>query len=362
VGATGAKEPAEPGVVHHPPATGAPPWRAAIAPFVVSRLVSAALITAAARARSAPVPFGGFAKWDGGWYTLIATRGYFHGFLNGAESPWPFFPLLPALIRALHWIGPSPALAGVLIDHVAFFVGLAGLYRITSRHFPARTATLAVWAIALFPASFVFSMVYPSAILFAASVWAFDLAESRHDLMAGLVVAAAVMVRPNGLLCAVALAVAVRWSVRRILLVAGPSALAFAGWCWFNHHRTGDWLHFLHAKRGWTEIDLVRFVLSDRKIAIPHVLLALAAAAAVVVVWRRLPQAWVLLSALYLALPLATGMVGLGRYAGELFPPFAAAGEILRRWPRWALVGFFVACVAAQAVCVYWVVYLDYIP
>lgn len=344
------------------------PWRAVVVPFLVSRLVADALILVMAVARPAPtiVPetplFAGFAKWDGFWYIEIARHGYVGGYAHGAESPWPFFPLLPAILRVGHWLGPSEALVGVLVNHGAFLLGLAGLHRIARRHFDDRASTLAVWAIALFPASFMFSMVYPSAIIFAGSVWAFTFAEERRDLAASAAALAAVMVRPNGFLVAVALAFAVGWNLKRVLVVCGPSALAFGAWCLYNLHRTHDALTFYKAKGGWPEIDLIDFVLRDRKIAIPHVLLAVAAMAAVIVVWRKLPASWIVLTGLFLALPLLTGMVGLGRYAGETFPPFVALGEILRRCPRWLVGGFFVASVALMAVCTYWVIYLDYLP
>jgi hypothetical protein len=68
------------------------------------------------------------------------------------------------------------------------------------------------------------------------------------------------------------------------------------------------------------------------------------------------------LTGLFLALPLVTGMVGLGRYAGETFPPFIAAGEILSRWSRTVVVACFAGSVAAMAVGTYWVIYLDYLP
>lgn len=354
-----------PTVAHLPPARGATPWLAVIVPFVVSRLVSGALITASAQLRGITPPFGGFAKWDGGWYTVIARAGYWTG-SNGpglaGESPWPFFPVYPWLIRAVTVVGVSPEFAGVLISHVATFVALAGLYRITSRRFAGSAPSLAVWTCALFPAAFVWSMVYPSSLIFAACVWAFDLVEDRRDLAAGVVLVGAVMVRPNGFLCAVAIAFAVRWSWRRVLVVCGPSAAAFLAWSWYNHHRTGDWLRFLHAKTGWTEIDLVDFVLRDRKIAVPHVLVAAAAVTVVVATWRRLPRAWLVLTGVYLAVPLVTGMVGMGRYAGEVFPPFAAAGEVLRRRSAWVVVAFLAACVLVQAVCVDWVIRTDYLP
>jgi hypothetical protein len=338
------------------------PLGAVLGPFVVSRVIADALILGMALARARTPLYAGFAKWDGFWYTQIAKSGYFLDYAPGQESPWPFFPLLPGLIRAVHALGPSEALAGVLVNHVAFLLGLAGLYRVARRHFDERAAALAVWAIALFPASIVFSMVYPSAVFFAASVWAFDLVEDRRDLFAAAATVVAVMVRPNGFLMAVALAFALRWDLRRVVVTCGPAAIAFGAWCGYNLERTGDALTFFRAKDGWPEIDLVDFVLRDRKIVIPHLLLAGAAVAAVVLVWRRLPRSWLVLTALAVVPPLYVGMVGLGRYAGEVFPPFVAAGAILRRWPRALVLALFAVSVVLMALCAYWVVYRDYLP
>jgi hypothetical protein len=348
-----------------PPATRLFPLRAVVLPFLVSRVISDALILVMAKSRSslAPAYYSGFAKWDGSWYVQIAKTGYGPKPIPGRESPWPFFPFLPALIRVGGWLGPSEVFVGVVVTHVAFLLGLAGLYRIARRHVSPRASELAVWLIALFPASFLFSMIYPSAIILAASVWAFCLVEERHDVAAGLVTIAAVMVRPNGFVVALALAFAVHWVPKRVAIVCGPSLAAFVGWLLFNRDRTGNALTFYKAKNGWPEIDAVDFVLRDRKIAIPHLLLAIVAVIAVVVVWKLLPKSWLVLTALYLVPSFFfTGMVGLGRYANELFPPFVAGGEILRRWPRVAVGAVFVACVALQALCVYWVIYQDYLP
>ncbi len=272
------------------------------------------------------------------------------------------FPLLPWIMHAGAWLGPSEALVAVLVNHGAFLLGLAGLYRIARRHFDDRASGLAVWAIALFPASVMFSMVYPSAIIFAGSVWAFTFVEERRDVAAGLATLAAVMVRPNGFLVAIALAFAVGWNLKRVAIACGPALVAFGAWCLYNLDRTGDALTFFKAKDGWPEISIVDFVLRDRKIAVPHVLLAAAAALAVILVWRKLPTSWLVLTGLFLALPFVTGMVGLGRYAGETFPPFVAAGEILGRWPRALVLAFFAGSVIAMAACTYWIIYLDYLP
>ena len=346
-----------------PLATRLFPLRAVVVPFLVSRVISDVLIVVMARSRSFVVPtYSGFAKWDGMWYIAIAKSGYGPKPIPGVESAWPFFPLLPAVLRVGHWLGPSEAFVGVAVNHVAFLLGLAGLYRIARRHVSPRASELAVWLIALFPASFLFSMIYPSAIFFAGSVWAFCFVEERHDLAAAAVTVAAVMVRPNGFVVAIALAFAVRWVPRRVAIVCGPSLVAFVGWCLYNREKTGDAFSFYKAKDGWPEIDLVDFVLRDRKIAVPHVLLALVAIVAVIVVWRKLPKSWLVLTGLYLVPAFFVGMVGLGRYAGEIFPPFVAGGEILRRWPRAAIGAVFVACVALQALCVYWAIYEEYIP
>jgi hypothetical protein len=338
------------------------PWREVILPWLASRVLADGLILGFALARSRPAVYAGFARWDGGWYLQIARHGYGAAPLHGHESAWPFFPLLPAGMRALGWLGIPEAAGGVLINHAAFLVALAGIYRIANRHVSPTGSRLAVWAIALFPGSFLFSMVYPSAIFVAASVWAFVLVEEHHDVAAGLVAIGAVMVRPNGFVVALALAFAVGWSWRRLWIVCAPSAVCFLGWCLYNLDRTGDALTFWNAKSGWPEVTIVDFVNKLHKYAIPHLALALAAIAAVVVMWRKLPRAWLVLTALYLVPPLFIGIVGLGRYATECFPPFVAGGELLARMRRNTIVALFATSILVEAVCAYWVVYSKWLP
>ena len=77
---------------------------------------------------------------------------------------------------------------------------------------------------------------------------------------------------------------------------------------------------------------------------LPHVALAAVGLAAVVIERRRLPPAWLVFTALYLLVPLATGMVGLGRYTNECFPPFIALGAILEHRARWLTVTAVLVC------------------
>jgi len=94
----------------------------------------------------------------------------------------------------------------------------------------------------------------------------------------------------------------------------------------------------------------------------PHFFLALAALAALFLVRRRLSATSMLFTVLYLSPSLGLGLVGLGRYANECFPPFVAAGMLLDRARRWVLVTAFSAAVAGQAVCAWWVIHSHYLP
>src|SRR5204863_7151774 len=140
----------------------------------------------------------GFIQLDGVWYTSIARAGYGILPIGDVQTRWPFFPLLPGLLRGFHELGLPDRAVVVLLDQALLLLAFAGVYRLASRRGSQRAAGLAVWAIALFPASFVFSMLYPSAIFLTATVWAFVLAEEHHDIAAGALAAVATMSRPNG--------------------------------------------------------------------------------------------------------------------------------------------------------------------
>jgi hypothetical protein len=313
------------------------PWRAVVAPWLVSRALAAVVIIAS---RSSPwdgVRFEGFFKWDGGFYLQIAGHGYGPEPVPGTLSNWPFFPLLPSLIRGIDEIG-VPARAGIVaLNQLLLLVALAGVWRLASRHAPSAAAALSVWALALFPASFLFSMVYPSALFLAASVWAFILVEDRVDLAATALAVVVAMTRPNGIVLAVALAVAVWSSPRRVALVVAPAFFAVGVWCLLCWHWTGDPFVFWTGKSAWVELDIVDVVRWEAKLSvIPHLALGLAALG--VTLWKRrlLPPAWTVLTVLLLLPPLALGIVGMGRYAVECFPPFVAAGLVAAGWsPGW---------------------------
>ncbi|HEY8215826.1 MAG TPA: glycosyltransferase family 39 protein [Acidimicrobiia bacterium] len=319
------------------------PWRPVVLPWLVSRALCAGVIMCATS-----WPFGdglrfwGFQRWDGVWYTAIARDGYGALPVGDLQTRWPFFPLLPGLMHGFGEIGIGDQAATVILNELVLLLAFAGVYRIARRHASTEASVLAVWALALFPASFLFSMIYPSSIFLAASVWAFVLVEDRRDIGAAAVVAGATMVRPNGILLVLAIAVALR-SWRRIALVCTPAVVLVAAWCAWLWDRTGDPIVFWNAKSAWPEVTVFDLFVEPWRYdyAWPHFLLGVAAAW---VVWRqrrRLPVSWIVWTGLLLLVPMYSGIVGLGRYANECFPPFVAAGQVLERWsPRARRIAF----------------------
>jgi hypothetical protein len=148
-------------------------WRAVLIPFVVSRVFSDGLVAFMVGVSGHRIVSQGFALFDGRWYLAIARGGYPSLVGHHGQTSWAFFPLFPAAVHILGTLGLPGWVAGVIISHVAFYVGLAGLYRLVARRCSPTAALLAVWSLALFPAAFVFSLVYPSSLFLPASVWAF---------------------------------------------------------------------------------------------------------------------------------------------------------------------------------------------
>ena len=91
-------------------------------------------------------------------------------------------------------------------------------------------------------------------------------------------------------------------------------------------------------------------------------MLAGAAVVAIVAARDRIPRSWSVLTALYLMPSLALGIIGMGRYAGECFPPFAAGGELLARGRKPTRIAVFTALVVAQVLFAYWVIARRHVP
>jgi hypothetical protein len=311
-------------------------WAAVLVPWALSRGALFLIAERAVHLRDRhPAGPHAFAVWDGPWYADIAAGGYGWAHSNG-ETPYPFFPLLPALLRLGSELGLSAIDFGALLNHVVFLVALLGLYEITRERFGASSAALAAWSLALFPGSAPFTMVYPESIFLACAVWGFHAVERGRDGRAALLAALAALVRPNGLVVALGLALAAALesrSWRRPARLALPAAACVALWMAWLWATAGDPLAFVHAKSAWHEVTLLSIL--EGRDPVPLRDLAPLGFAVVVLAatWRRLPAAWLGFAALCLLPSLALGILGMPRYTSVCFPVFAAFGTLLARWP-----------------------------
>lgn len=344
-----------------------------VAAFVVSRLIVALALVFVSAGINHQLGVGQLQGWDGGWYANIAEHGF--GYTERVDeagvdadvvkTAYPYFPGLPALLRAGEAAGVPKGVTAVVVTNVCLLLALWGVQILVRRRFSQRASVLAVWAMALFPGSVSLSMMYPEAVLLAASVWAFVAVDAgpghRHrDLWAAGAAAVAALMRPNGIVVTVALAVwTLGWGrgrapggddttaplgrrLRRTLVVAGPAFVAFAAWLAYLWAATGNPFVFVTAKAQWHEVTIVESVaglITGVRVS-QWMDLVLAAVGAVFVLARvrDLPGAWTLSWALLVLPSMVLGTVGLGRYTATSFVVAVAVGATLDRWPRPAAV------------------------
>ena len=310
-----------------------------IVAFAVSRVVSIVTVVAAYCIRSHRFTFQGLAIMDGGWYHFIAE--FWYGpqpAAMGRQTTWPFFPLLPGIGHLAMSLHLNSRVVMVLVSNGAFLLALLGVRRLVAATVGPDVADTAVWVTALFPASFVFSMVYPDAIFLMASVWAFVMLSERRYWSTGALAAVAALCRPNGIVVVVALAVVVLvqrpTSWRRLFVSVTPAVVAVGAWCLWLWHRAGDPFIFWRAKSAWHEVRVEDALVHHQAHTLPHLACAAAVVVALVVERRRIPLAWRVFAIVWLLPPLILGVVGMGRYSNECFPAMVAIALVLSRFSR----------------------------
>ena len=121
-----------------------------------------------------------WAHWDGGWYTTIATHGYF------TAPATSFFPLYPILIWLGTHLAGGAAVWGVAISTLALLAALFFCYRIAEDLYDARVARATTLVLAFLPSAFFLNAVYTESLflmLTSGSIWA--LRCRRNLLLAG---------------------------------------------------------------------------------------------------------------------------------------------------------------------------------
>ena len=363
---------------------------AAVAYFLLSRVVVRAQSFAPITRFGFPARsrFEAYARWDGAWYHLIATRGYFYDGPK-TQSAVAFFPAYPAAMRALGRVIGDTMLAGVLVTLLATGIAAVLLHRWAADRFDGGVAALLVVLLVASPyAYYLLGVLYSDALFLATTVAAFLLLERRHPWLAAAAGALATADRPVGLAVTAGLLLRsleldgilrTRWSVdggsgprwvridrsnlRLSTLAPAASVAGLVGYCtylWvrfdepFAFVKTGDAL-------GWNRDFSLRTIgkvswfefMSSGRFGIQMITTSVSAALTVVAiallprVLRRLGPGYFSYVAVAVVLPALTSpdFIGMGRYLLVAFPVYAVAAEALRR-RRWLVVAM-VACSVA---------------
>lgn len=163
------------------------------------------------------------ARWDSLWYARIATDGY--GYAIGTpdgriHSDLAFFPLLPALERAVSKVTPlSVADAGLLVAWIAALAAAWGIFAVGARLYGRRTGVVLAVLWGAYPTAFVQSMAYTETLFTALAAWAVHAVLTGRWVWAGGLAVLAGLTRPS----AVAVVTAI-WITAAVILIRAHRA------------------------------------------------------------------------------------------------------------------------------------------
>ncbi len=378
----------------------APVWRTALRYWLVAAVVLGLLVWWGARmpftgyggADPTTYPgsslFGGWLRFDGNWYVLIASRGYWFEGVD-AQGPVAFFPAYPSVLWALHSITRVRVeLLGTIVTLACGAGAVVAVYRWLADRLDDHTARIAFVTLLVYPYAFyLFGAVYGDALFLVAAVGAFLLLERDHTVLAGLAGAVATATRPVGLALVLGLVAVALWRRRAVERTDGHrlprivwhrlrpadagvliSAAGLGGymtylWVRFGHpfafqqvqqaqgwdQGTGPrtwfkitWLQQFTNSPGWLR-DWVQHGdpgtfqrLQYATTVIVQGLLVLGFCVLTWFVWKRLGWGYGVYCAAMLAIALigTKDFQGTGRYLLALFPCFAVLGGLLAERPR----------------------------
>jgi hypothetical protein len=298
------------------------------------------------------------ARFDAGWYLMIATQGYeYTPNRPDLQQNLVFFPAYPAL---MHWtslfFARQVLWSGVFVSIVAFAWALRYLYRLARELMDEDRAAAAVTLLAAYPFAVFYSAPYTEGVFLLAltGAWWHVRRDERWagfgwGLLAGLT-------RPNGCLLSIPLALIVLsplvrhgrlqrppggWlSLSDRLVVAAAPGLGMLVYSAYIYDLTGDPFMWIRLQAAWGRDNIgAATFLSDewRSLVkqgayqyvtgnVPNFLNAAAGlfvAASIVPVWRRYGAPSAALLALNLLPSIASGgWLSVGRATSVLFPMF----------------------------------------
>lgn len=317
--------------------------------------------------------WGGWLRFDGGWYHIIASQGY--SYYEGQQSTVAFFPGYPLLVRQVGHLLHNFAVGGILLTIACGCTFLCLYWRWCAARLTRQQAGVALAVLALYPyAWYLYGAIYGDALFVLTVITAFTLLERDQPVLAGLVGILATATRPVGIALVVGLVVGVlerrgafegtrrfglpeRLRLRRLRAVDAGVLLAPLGlgaWCWWLWRNYGDPFLFSTVQEAWGQPSSPATWFkrdffaglhggTDRLYVYGTVLQALLALGVVLLlpaVARRFGLRYGAYTAVLVAIPLigSQDFQGTGRYLLGAFPAFAVVGSHLADHPARARI------------------------
>ena len=188
--------------------------------------------------------------WDAGWYLRIAEQGYDHRVQELADgridyTDLAFFPLYPAVIKALTLTGLSASTAGPLAASASGLAAAWGMFVIGSSLYDRRVGTVLAIIWGALPHAVVQSMVYAEALFTALAAWSLFAVMHRRWVLAGALCLLAGLTRPTSAALIAAIGFAAAMAVlrgedgRRPWLCAALAPVGLVGFWVFVGQRLG---------------------------------------------------------------------------------------------------------------------------
>ncbi|MEU9999002.1 glycosyltransferase family 39 protein [Streptomyces sp. NPDC050848] len=173
----------------------------ALGGYAATRVIGLAILALAAVATGKDGLHRLSGRWDSVWYVRIAENGYGYQVTlpNGSvHSDLAFFPLFPALERALSTVLPvDAATAGLLVSWVASFAAAWGIYAVGSHVAGRPTGVVLAVLWGVYPTAFVQSMAYTETLFTALAAWSILAVLRERWILAGALCAFAGLTRPT---------------------------------------------------------------------------------------------------------------------------------------------------------------------
>jgi hypothetical protein len=316
------------------------------------------------------------ARWDTGWYLGVAIDGYsFEQTPEVRQQNIAFFPLYPMLLRYLSpFLGHQYLWVGLLISLIAFLWALVYLYRLAREQLDQDAAAAAAAFLATYPFALFYSAAYTESLFLLTMVAACYHFQREELWKSGIWGLAAGLVRPNGCLLSVVLALMALRGARSMPWAAMADRLAAAAapgigmliYSTYIFFLTGNPLQWTAQNAAWGRVYRgLDALVTDRYVYIQNngfynyastlgldLITASAVLFVLVSVWpvyRRFGIPYAALILMNILLPLSLGgLLSMGRVTSVLFPVFLWLGAAV---PARQRTGWLVGFSMMQALC-----------